>query len=707
MSDLWNTERSRYLQYSMNRVSVDSFKGVVVDTSRKAWIRRVFQLGVLLCIAGCTSPTPDLKPQLSVNDQAEALAHFSFALLSETSGTLDAALDHFLKAIQIDPGEEELYPPAIASALRLKRSEQALDLCRELQKKKPNTLYPILLHAQVCVLTDHPKEADILFRKAAQDFPQNPESQLAFARFLAAQNKSEEAITVLERIAAQDNGNSEILNLLGTLYIERARDLKDDAKIRTAVLKGITLLEQALDLAPDNPRQWQQLGYAYLAIQDFEKVKKAFEKAYALDPGDVLIARQLLDIYIQEGKIEAALAMCDELIRQTRTDPELWTQYLSEKLPKDKRSELASYLQNYITDHSDAPVLYHIQLGSIYLDLNRIEEAENVLSAAAAAYPDDKRLQTITGYLRVRQERYEEAYTIFSDVLQNTPDVDWTHAPFFTLSLITAAQKTGRTEEAANVLDLASKNDLAVLAGYMQMLFSDRPPVSTQEAIALLKQLQQLQPDTAEPFYYLTILQADQKNYDDALLNARQFETLASNGGPTNLLNGFFYYQYAIILERTGQLEEAETQFRKAIDQGTPTTVASAQNYIAYMWAERGEKLDMGLELVQQALNIDPDNAAFIDTLGWIYYMKGDYAKALAQLKKASEQIHDDPVIWEHIGDTYLKMGDPSAAIKHWKKAVDLSPEDTQLIERIEQKSVKPDDCPEPADIPADTPNHP
>jgi tetratricopeptide (TPR) repeat protein len=199
------------------------------------------------------------------------------------------------------------------------------------------------------------------------------------------------------------------------------------------------------------------------------------------------------------------------------------------------------------------------------------------------------------------------------------------------------------------------------------------------------------------------VLQAKQKEYVKAIETARQFEALAQKSGATNLLSGQFYYQYASLYERAGQLETAEEMFFKVIETGDETVKAAAQNYIAYMWAERGEKLDMGLKLIQKALAVDPENGAFLDTLGWIYYMQGRYDAALNELKKASVFVGDDPSVWEHLGDTYLKLGNLDEASKHWKKALELDPGSKRLIERLEANGIKPDEFPAPEDSPADT----
>ncbi len=674
-----------------------------MSTSRNAWIRGATRLGVLLCVAGCA--TPGSKPQLSVDAQAEALSHFSLGLLAENSGDSEAALRHLKEAIRIDPGEKTIYPPAIAAALQLNRPEEALQIIEQLRKRQPDALAPRLLHAQVCVLTDRTSEAEALFQEAVLAFPDDPKSHLSLARFFISQERNPEAIRTLQSAEVLHGENAEIAHMLGTLYVDRARDMQPGIEARDAILEGIVLLEKSLAIAPDNPQRWQQLGYACLAVRNLEKARTAFEKTYQLYPQDIQIARQLLDICIQDQSIDRALTLCEEIPRHTETDPELWIQYLSERLPEELNGTLAEHLQAYLNDNAKAPVFYYAQLGSLYLDEEKLDDAERVLTDALAIYPNNERLRIVIGYLSLQKEHYQEAYDTFHQVQSDFPGAEWAANPFFTFNLMVAAQKSGHLEEAAEVLASSYTEDPVILTQYMQALLTGNTPLSARSAIDLLNQFRALTPEAAEALYYLTILQADQEEYEEALLNARQFETLS--GGDTNRLNGFFYYQYAVIQERTGNLDEAEDLFRKAIDRGNPTTAAASQNYMAYMWAERGEKLEMGLALIQKALKAEPDNAAFIDTLGWIYYMQEHYQDALDQLEKACGLIPDDPAIWEHLGDVYLKLGRPQAAVQQWEKALELAPDEERLIQRIKENRINSDELPAQSDSPEDTPLHP
>lgn len=651
--------------------------------SRIAWIHRAAGLGVVMCVVSCASP--DSKPPLSVDAQAEALSHFSLGLLAETAGDSQTSLDHLTKALELDPGEQTLYAPAIAVALQLDKRDEAFKLAGQLRKNHPNSLTPRLLQAQVYVLMGRTEEAERLFRETANKFSDDPNSVITLAQFLVSQDRNPEAIDVLEPALKQHPDQANLLHLLGTLYVNRARKIKPRSAAKESVLKGIDLLEKSLALSAENPKQWQQLGYAYLAIQESEKATEAFEKAYSLSPEDMLIGHQLLDLYIQAGSFEKATTLCEELPRNTGTKPELWLQYLSEKLPEEQYDLLIDYLQDYLQKNPKSPVFYYTLLESLYLDHEQLPESETLLKEALKIYPEDERLRTVSGYLQLQQEHYEEAYKSFRQVKTDSPNAEWTTNSFFTFNFIVAAQKSDRLTEAASELAVAYTNNPVILNQYMQTLLRGQTPISTQSAIDLLNVFHRLTPESAEVFYYLSLLHAEQKDYETALENACQFETLA-NEKDTALLDGFFYYQYAVLYERTGNLNKAESLFRKAIDFGEEATTASAQNYIAYMWAERGEKLKMGLSLIQSALTAEPDNPAFLDTLGWIYYMMGCYQEALDPLKKASEQMpEDDPVVWEHIGDTYLKLGNRCAALEQWEKALKLAPDNKQLMDRIKK----------------------
>ncbi|HKT80433.1 MAG TPA: tetratricopeptide repeat protein, partial [Vicinamibacterales bacterium] len=113
---------------------------------------------------------------------------------------------------------------------------------------------------------------------------------------------------------------------------------------------------------------------------------------------------------------------------------------------------------------------------------------------------------------------------------------------------------------------------------------------------------------------------------------------------------------------------EAEAAFRQVI--AAEPDHAAALNYLGYMLAERGERLDESVDLVKRALKIEPDNGAYLDSLGWAYFKGGKLDLALESLQKAATQLTRNSVIQDHYGDVLLKLERYDDAISAWSRAL-------------------------------------
>ena len=76
-----------------------------------------------------------------------------------------------------------------------------------------------------------------------------------------------------------------------------------------------------------------------------------------------------------------------------------------------------------------------------------------------------------------------------------------------------------------------------------------------------------------------------------------------------------------------------------------------------------------------------PNDAYITDSLGWVYYKKGEFDKAIIYLKKAVELVPDDPIMLEHVGDAYLKLNDRENALKYYKKSLEVKEKDKGALE--------------------------
>jgi Flp pilus assembly protein TadD len=103
---------------------------------------------------------------------------------------------------------------------------------------------------------------------------------------------------------------------------------------------------------------------------------------------------------------------------------------------------------------------------------------------------------------------------------------------------------------------------------------------------------------------------------------------------------------------------------------------ATVLNFIGYTYVELGVQLDDAEKLIRKALSLKPDSGFILDSMGWLFYVKGNYKQSLAYLLRAVEKIPDDPVILEHLGDVYLQLGDKEQAREMYQRSLKIKKED-------------------------------
>jgi tetratricopeptide (TPR) repeat protein len=165
------------------------------------------------------------------------------------------------------------------------------------------------------------------------------------------------------------------------------------------------------------------------------------------------------------------------------------------------------------------------------------------------------------------------------------------------------------------------------------------------------------------------------KDAGEALSQAKAVE-------PRNLA---VLFQLGAVLERQKLHDAAEAEFRAAL-QVQPDS-APTLNYLGYMNADRGVKVDEAVKLIQRAVEIDPENGAYLDSLGWALYRLGRYPEAEESLRKAVAKQGNNAVILDHMGDVLEKRGAKREALEYWKKALAGEDEDGELDRpRVERK---------------------
>ena len=120
--------------------------------------------------------------------------------------------------------------------------------------------------------------------------------------------------------------------------------------------------------------------------------------------------------------------------------------------------------------------------------------------------------------------------------------------------------------------------------------------------------------------------------------------------------------------EREKNYDAAEKAFRNVL-MSDPEN-AGAMNYLGYMFADRGIRLEEAQQLISKALDLEPDNGAFEDSLGWVYYRLNKLDQAADELRLAVDKVGKDPTVHDHLGDVYFKQGKIREAIQQWEASM-------------------------------------
>jgi tetratricopeptide (TPR) repeat protein len=143
-------------------------------------------------------------------------------------------------------------------------------------------------------------------------------------------------------------------------------------------------------------------------------------------------------------------------------------------------------------------------------------------------------------------------------------------------------------------------------------------------------------------------------------------------------------YTRAITLERLGDWERAEPEFRRALD--IVPDEPQVLNYLGYSLIDKGVKLDEALDMIERAVEAEPDSGFIVDSLGWAFYRLGRYEEALPVMERAVELVPTDPILNDHLGDVYWAVGREREARFQWRRALSFAPHPDLDVDRVQHK---------------------
>ena len=472
--------------------------------------------------------------------------------------------------------------------------------------------------------------------------------------------------------------------------------------------RAIDILKDAIKANGKEIGPYLQLSFLYAKyLQKPEQAVKYANQAIAIDPENIDGYQRLYEIGLTSGDSKAALAALDRALRVNSQSPGFWTRlgklyaailFEPETSPKpeDLRRVNAVFKRAAETAQDDAAVLKDV--ADFFAASQQIDEAIPLYMRVLELQPEDSsaREKLATGFVMTNQRG--KAVEMLQEIIQKTPEKYQAYE-----LLAQMLDDEARSLLRANQIDAAKAEFAKAAAQYEQSLLINPsrartylrlaelwigPLKQADRAVTMMLEGRRRFAGAPEFTYLLALAQREAKQAQQAVVTFEE-ALHEAEADAQEMLTARFFFDYGAAADQAGFYDKAAELLRRSIALD-PGNAAEAYNYLGYMFADHNMRLDEAEEAVKQALLLDPNNGAYLDSLGWVHYRKGRYEEALRELLRAAQSLtRDDPVVFDHIGDTHAKMNRVPQALEYWQKAIALDPGNKALADKIESTKTK------------------
>lgn len=629
--------------------------------------------------AAQATPAPQSTAQKP--DRSDSYYHYTMAHMYEElvtmygrSDLVNKAIDEYRQAIEADPDSEYLTAGLAELYAKTGRIRDAVMEAQDILKRDPNNLEAHKLLGRI-------------YLRSMGDVQSGSQNQ----------NVIKLAIEQYEEIIKLEKDPDNLVEdhlLLGRLYRLNNDLTKAENEFKTAVKMqpdsedAVTTLAylyneegdsghavEALNSVPEASRTaklYSALGYTYEQQKNYKKAIEAYRHAIELDRDNLDAIRGLAQNLQNDGQTQAALEQY---------------KIIADANPEDAQT--------------------YLRMAEIYKKSGQFDDALDNLKKAQAIVQDSVEVPYEMASIYQAQGRYDEAAQTLKDLLDKTakPDGNYTQGDknnraVFLERLGSDYRDMGNSQLALETFRkmVALGGDDNIARGYQEIIDTYREDKNWPQATAAAKEAVQKLPnnrdlkmvyasqlaDTGQPDAALQQVKAlltgkpeDREVYialsqmysrlkrwpeaEEAIGKADQLSAKPDDKEYTAFVKGSIY-------ERQKKYDSAEQEFKKILTSDPQN--AMTLNYYGYMLADRGVRLDEALGYIKKAVELDPANGAYLDSLGWAYFKLGKYDQAEESLSKALQHTPNDPTVQEHMGDVYQKTGRLKQAAAHWERAV-------------------------------------
>ncbi len=365
------------------------------------------------------------------------------------------------------------------------------------------------------------------------------------------------------------------------------------------------------------------LGRVYLEMDQVSEAKKEFHRALTLDPQ---FAPAMFDLGLaleKEKHYSQAMNIYRRILRRYPNNPRAWA-----------------------------------NIGRLFLMTKRLGDAQRTFQKVKELEKNDATAFFHIGLIYLEQKFPENAILEFRTLL-NHPRYKDRVRYYIALAL----EEKGDLKAAAWEYQLVARDSEQFIPARLRMAYLYYQMKDKEQAYRILNEIRNLDPDREEIYLTLSYLYEEDNLWDRAI--AILEEALEKVPKPTEI-----HFRLAVLYDKKKDREESIAHIKKVLELEPENP--DAQNFLGYTYAEAGIELDEAERLIRAALRAKPDSGHILDSLGWVFYKKGQYDKAVMELERASRIMPQDGTVAEHLGDAYFQQKRYQEALRIYRRAQGL-----------------------------------
>jgi tetratricopeptide (TPR) repeat protein len=651
------------------------------------------------CLAtGCLAAVSAFGQQAEQKvDHASSYYHYSMGhLYSELAGAygnrgeyLNQAIDHYREAMKADPTAsflaEELSDLYIQSA----RINEGVREAEAALKQNPNDLNARRILGRIYTRIMGDSQAgrinEGILTKAIDQFseivkrePGDTGSWLMLGRLYKVAQKSPESEKAFHKALELDPESEDAMMGLAMVY----SDLGD-------ARRASEMLRKVADRQP-NPRTLVALAGSYEQMREYGLAAETYRKALEMAPDNDELKRALAQNLLLSEKYEEALKLYEDLVADEPKDVQSWLRIsqIHRQLRNFAKSREASDKAKALAP--DSPDILYNEVGILEAEgksAEAIEAMKKVVdSTAKKSYSASEKSTRMALLERLVQlyranDRHEEAVASLREMIS----LDEASAPRVTALLIDTYRQAHDFKKAEAEAEAAFKKwpEDRVVRVVRATLFADIG--RADEAAADLRRMLDGKNDRETWLQLVQIYEKGRKfeEMGKAIGEAERLSMAPDDKEVIHFLRGAMY-------EKMKKNEQSEAEFKKLLELNPKS--ASALNYLGYMWADRNVNLAEAAGMIEKALQMEPDNGAYLDSLGWVYFRQNRLEEAQKLLRDAMTHTPKDPTIRDHLAEVLARQGNWKEAVQQWEMSLRLYDEgapadrDSTEVARIRKK---------------------